>query len=76
MHLGFLKKNEVAIIKGISPKCKGENRQRLLDLGFIKNSKITIQSISPLGDPIAYNIHNTIIALRKDDAENILIEIE
>ncbi|MDO4763250.1 MAG: FeoA family protein [Flavobacteriaceae bacterium] len=74
MHLGELKMGEIATIIGISSECKGEIRQRLLDLGFIKGFKIMIQSISPLNDPIAYNIHNTLIALRKEDAKNILIE--
>lgn len=76
MHLGLLKKGQLAIITEISSECKGEKRQRLLDLGFIKGSEISIQSISPLKDPIAYLIHHTIIALRKEDAQNIKIEIK
>lgn len=76
MHLGELKIGKTATITGISEQCKGETRQRLLDLGFVKGFKVTTQSISPLNDPIAYNIHNTIIALRKNDARNILIEVK
>lgn len=74
MHLGNLKIGESANIIGISPQCKGEIRQRLLDLGFIKGFKVMAQSISPLNNPIAYNIHNTLIALRQEDAKYILIE--
>lgn len=55
---------------------QGKIRQRFLDLGFIKGAEIHIQNISPLGDPIAYNIHNTLIALRKEDTKYILIEIK
>lgn len=65
-----------AYIVGISPQCTGEPRQRLLDLGFIKGSEIRIQNQSPLGDPTAYLIHNTSIAIRKNDAKNILIELK
>lgn len=76
MNLSLLEIGQEAIITGISPECFGEVRQRLLDLGFIKGSEINIHNISPLKDPIAYNLHNTIIALRKDDAQKILIQIK
>ena len=74
--LATLKKGETAIIKGISENCKDDMRQRLLDLGFVKRVEVTIQSVSPLNNPVAYNIHNTLISLRKEDASNILIEIK
>lgn len=76
MHLGLLKKGRCAIITEISSECKGEKRQRLLDLGFIKGSKISVQNTSPLRDPVAYNIHNTLVALREEDAKNILIQVK
>ena len=76
MNLNLLRPNEIAVITEISPNYQGEKRQRLLDLGFIRGSEIKIQNISPLGDPTAYLIHNTIIALRKEDAQNIKIEIK
>ena len=76
MDLSLLSPNQSAIITEISPNYQGEKRQRLLDLGFIKGSEINIQNISPLGDPTSYLIHNTIIALRKEDAQNIIIEIK
>ncbi len=76
MNLNLLLPNEIAVITEISPNYQGEKRQRLLDLGFIRGSEIKIQNISPLGDPTAYLIHNTLIALRKEDAQNIKIEIK
>ncbi|MEI2271368.1 ferrous iron transport protein A [Sphingobacterium sp. ML3W] len=71
--LGLLKKGELASIAGIATDCRQEIRQRLLDLGFVKGAEISIQNISPLGDPIAYNIHGTQISLRKEDALHVLI---
>lgn len=76
ISLDQLTHGKSAYIVGISPQCTGEPRQRLLDLGFIKGSEIRIQSHSPLGDPTAYHLHNTTIALRKDDAKNIMIELK
>ena len=74
-HLGLLKKGQTAVITGMSPNCTGEIRQRLLDLGFVKGAEISIQNISPLNDPVAYIIFDTLISLRKEDAAKILIEI-
>lgn len=71
--LGLLKKGEFASITGIAADCRQEIRQRLLDLGFVRGTKISIQNISPLGDPIAYSIHGTLISLRKEDALQVLI---
>ena len=48
-------------------------RRRMLDLGLVKNTKITPLFISPSGDPRAYEVRGTIIAIRKQDAK--LIEI-
>lgn len=51
----------------------GNERRRMLDLGLIKDSTICPLFRSPSGDPIAYLIRGTVIALRKEDAEKILI---
>ena len=75
-HLGVLKKDQVAVIVGLSPNCSREVRQRLLDLGFVRGSEISVQNISPLKNPIAYNIHDTLISLRNEDAANVLIEVK
>lgn len=51
------------------------NRDRLLDLGLVKNTKIKSLQKSPSGDPIAYYIRGSVIALRSEDANNILVSI-
>lgn len=76
MHLGLLEKGQTARIIGLDKNCHQEVKQRLLDLGFVRGSEISIENISPLGDPIAYSIHDTLISLRKEDAVNVLIEIK
>ena len=75
-NLSILKKDQLAVIVGLSPNCNREVRQRLLDLGFVRGSEISVQNISPLRDPIAYNIHDTLISLRNEDAINVLIELK
>jgi ferrous iron transport protein A len=52
----------------------GPNRRRLLDLGLIPGSRIEVIRRSPAGNPIAYLIKGTVIALRNEDAGQILVE--
>ncbi len=49
-------------------------KQRLFDLGLTTGSIIQCGYRSPYGDPVAYYIHGTIIALRKEDCEKIFVE--
>ncbi|MBD0405158.1 DtxR family transcriptional regulator [Flammeovirga sp. EKP202] len=74
VRLSLLKKGEKAVITGLSSECRGINRRRLLDLGFVKGSKISINMVSPLSDPTAYLIRETLIALRKEQTDMILIK--
>lgn len=48
-------------------------RRRLIDMGFIKNAKIECVEISPMGNPRAYRILSFVIALRNEDARDILV---
>ncbi len=63
---------ESGIIKKILPKCS--LKQRLYDLGFVPGTKITCVLKSPLGDPKAYIVRGTVISVRHEDAENIIIQ--
>ncbi|HZK37323.1 MAG TPA: FeoA family protein [Clostridia bacterium] len=51
----------------------GLSRRRMLDLGLIPGTIINVIRKSPLGDPIAYNIRGALIALRKEEAKQILV---
>ncbi len=64
-----MKKNESAVIKKLNTK--GELRQRLMDIGFVPGTKIQCVRISPFGDPKAYFVRGTVIALRNSDAATI-----
>lgn len=63
---------------GIVTNIKTNNfvKRRLLDLGMIKGTKIKALFKSPLGDPTAYLIRGSIIALRAKDTKNILIRLD
>ena len=69
MNLYELPLNTVGIIDELN--CNGNIRRRLLDLGLVKGTKITPVFKSPSGDPTAYEIRKTLIALRKEDSKLI-----
>ncbi|MBU2949816.1 metal-dependent transcriptional regulator [Tamlana agarivorans] len=73
-RLSSLAEHETAKIIGISRESRGESRRRLLDLGFVKGSTVGIDLVNPLGQPNAYLIKGTSIALRNDQAAKILIK--
>jgi ferrous iron transport protein A len=64
---------QTCIIKEL--KVTGKQRRRLLDLGFIKDTQVKVIRKSPLGDPTAYLIRKSLVALRKEEASNVLVEI-
>ena len=49
-------------------------RRRLMDLGFVSGSTISVDMRSPLGNPTAYIVRGAAIALRDDQARYILIQ--
>jgi ferrous iron transport protein A len=69
--LDKLKINESAYIDSIN--IPDNFRRRLLDLGFVKGSKVTALYKSPSKNPTAYFIKGAVIALRDEDAKNIKI---
>ncbi len=75
-RLSNLKINETAKIVGLSKECRGENRRRLLDLGFVRGATIRIDLLNPLSDPKAFLIKGTAIALRENQSSKILIKKE
>ena len=58
-------------VLGISRKCRGLERRRLLDLGVLPGTVITAEMRSPSGDPTAYRIRDAVIGLRSEQAHMI-----
>lgn len=52
----------------------GDTGRRLMDLGFISGTRITCVGESPCGDPKAFLIKGTVIAIRNDTGRYILLE--
>lgn len=50
----------------------GAMQSRLCDLGFTQSSRVTCLFPSAFGDPRAYRIRDTVVALRSSDARTIV----
>ncbi|MBT2655737.1 ferrous iron transport protein A [Bacillus sp. ISL-18] len=59
------------VIKITSLNLEGVMRRRLLDLGFVAGALVEVVRKSPLGDPIAFRVSQTTIALRKEESSQI-----
>ncbi len=69
-----LKPGEQAEIYNIAPTCRGQQRRRLLDFGIVPEAEISVLMKSPLNDPTAYVVKDTIVALRKEQAKLVLLK--
>lgn len=72
-YLSGLQTGETGRVLGLSPACRGPERRRLLDLGFVPGTKVSVEMRSPGGDPTAYRVRGTLIALRKEQAALVRI---
>lgn len=53
---------------------QGSMRRRLLDIGLTPDTRVECVGKSPAGDPRAFLIRGAVIAIRKEDCEEILIK--
>lgn len=74
MLLSDLERGEESVVIGIGDGCRGLTRRRLLDLGFTPGARVEMERIGPFGDPRAYKVRGTLVALRHEQADHILIE--
>lgn len=73
-RLHVLASGESASVVGLARTCRGLQRRRLLDLGVRPGAVIRAELIAPGGDPVGYRICGAVIALRRAQAHQILIE--
>lgn len=69
MTLNEIKTGGSAVIKTVGGD--GPLRCRLLDMGLIPRTKVTLQKVAPMGDPIEIRVRGYELTLRVDDAKKI-----
>lgn len=63
-----------AVIRNVGGE--GSLRRRLLDLGLTPGTVVMVRKVAPLGDPIEITLRNYELTLRKDEAAQIIVELE
>ena len=63
---------------GIISKVGGEGplRLRFLDMGLIPGTKVLLQKVAPMGDPIQIQVRGYELTIRREDARKIALKEE
>jgi DtxR family Mn-dependent transcriptional regulator len=72
-RLDALRPGEEGVVVRVGGQVQGAQRRRLLDLGVVPGTVIRAELASLSGDPVAYRIRGAVIALRRAQADDILI---
>ena len=75
-RLSDLPKDRPATVIKLADQCRGFTRRRLLDLGFTPGAKVTVELTGAGKSARAYRIRETLIALRMEQARQVLISID
>ncbi len=71
MTLNQLPIGKEAVITNVGGE--GALRCRLLDMGLIPKTKITVTKVAPMGDPIELRLRGYTLTIRVEDARNITV---
>jgi Fe2+ transport system protein FeoA len=71
--LDRLSEGESGVLYASDERCALHGR--LTDLGWIPGTPIRCVRVSPLGDPVAYMVRGSVIALRRADACRFKVRI-
>lgn len=72
--LAEVEEGEEVRVLGIHRSLQGPQRRRLLDLGLVPGTMVEAELESAGGDPIAFRIRGALIALRREQAQWILVD--
>jgi DtxR family Mn-dependent transcriptional regulator len=64
---------ETAEVVALDVNCQGFSRRRLMDLGFTPGARLEPALDTFAGDPRAYRVRGTLVALRQDQARQVLV---
>lgn len=71
--------SEVPIGKTVTVKeihCRKSLLKRIHDMGITEGCEMTPVFCSPFGNPVAYEVKNTLIALRRKDSKDIRVRCQ
>ena len=73
MTLDKLPLGQEAVITAVGGE--GALRCRLLYMGLIPKTRVRVEKVAPLGDPLELRVRGYSLSLRKEDAGKIEVEV-
>ena len=70
--LNMLETGQIARV--IHVKGGGSSRKRLLDMGMVPGTVLSVIKKAPLGDPVDFKLKGYNLSLRKQEAEMVIVE--
>lgn len=74
MTIAELKVGQSGTISAVGGE--GALRLRFLDMGLIPGTKVTLQKVAPMGDPIQIHLRGYELTIRLEDAGKITLQEE
>ena len=53
----------------------GAIRRRILDMGVVPSTEVTVERVAPLGDPVEIKVKGYHLSLRKEEAAHVYVEV-
>ncbi|MEE8385244.1 MAG: FeoA family protein [Dehalococcoidia bacterium] len=72
-RLTSLRPGQTATVRALDNALQGAGRSRLLDLGLTPGTTVAAERSSMFRDPVAYRIRGALVALRRQQADLVLI---
>ena len=72
MNLSQLKRGDKAQVEKITTN--NHTQKRLNDIGLTENVIVKLIAFAPLGDPLLIKVRDFMLAIRKEDAQNITVK--
>ena len=63
-------KAEVIALEG-----EGGIKNRITEMGLIRGSKIEVERVAPLGDPMDIKVRGYRLSLRKEEASRVMVKL-
>jgi Fe2+ transport system protein FeoA len=64
-------KGKIIRVSGDDP-----TRRRIMDMGIVKGTEIEVVRSAPLGDPVEFLLKGYNLTLRRNEAENVFVEVK
>ena len=73
MTLDEMSVGQTGVIRAVGGE--GVLRLRLLDMGLIPRTEVSVTRIAPMGDPMELRLRGYTLTLRREDAQSITVEV-